>query len=50
MGRVFLYSAQKNLEASPGAKQGRSLSFYTWGFASRIIPMSQAVDRNRRWT
>ena len=50
MGHVFLHSAQKNWEADSGAKQRRPPSFHTWGFAIRIVPMNQAVDRNRRWT
>ena len=33
-GAYFCIPRRKILEASPGAKQGRPLSFHTWGFAS----------------
>src|SRR5699024_4555090 len=32
-GAYFCIPRRKILEASPGAKQGRPLSFHTWGFA-----------------
>ena len=37
-GAYFCIPRRKILEAGSGAKQGRLLSFHTWGFASRLPP------------
>ena len=65
MGRVFLYSAQKKFRGRLWSKAGPASLIPHLGLCSKAgpasliphlglcklnPPMSQAVDRNRRWT
>ena len=50
MGRVFLYSAQKKFRGRLWSKAGPASLIPRLGLCKLNLPMSQAVDRNRRWT
>ena len=49
-GRVFLYSAQKKLGGWLWSKAEPASLIPHLGLCKLNPPMSQAVDRNRRWT